>query len=248
MPTPFYHLSLALDLRLDPAFPPLLREEWSSFCFGNVAPDAQTITGQTRESTHFFNVPMTDPTPAWHVMFAHYPNLSDPNILTPAHAAFIAGYLCHLALDQLWIVHIFDPIFGETANWANFRERLFLHNVLRIHLDQLDVPKLLNEMGLTLKDAQPQAWLPFLADQALCQWRDFVADQLVEGALSQTVEVFAARMRLPRSDFESLLQSPTDMDARIFSRLSQAALAEYRARGLARCLEVATAYLSGQKV
>jgi hypothetical protein len=248
VPTPFYHLSLALDLQLDPAFPAFLREEWSAFCFGNVAPDAQTITGQPREATHFFNVPMTDPTPAWHFMFAQYPGLAQANALPPSQAAFIAGYLCHLTLDQLWIIHIFDPIFGETANWANFRERLFLHNVLRIHLDRLDVPKLLTQMGLTLKGAQPQAWLPFLTDDALCQWRDFVADQLVEGALSQTVDVFAARMRLPRSDFESLLQSPADMDARIFTRLSQAALAEYRARGLARCLRVATAYISGQKV
>ncbi len=248
MPTPFYHLSLALDLRLDPAFPAFLREEWSAFCFGNIAPDAQTITGQPRYDTHFFNVPMPDPTPAWHVMFAHYPGLAQAILLPPAQAAFVAGYLCHLALDQLWIVHIFDPIFGENANWANFRERLFLHNVLRIHLDQLDVPKLLSEMGFTLRAARPQNWLPFLTDQPLCQWRDFVAGQLVEGALSQTVEVFAARMRVPRTDFESLLQSPADMDARIFSRLSQESLASYRAQGLARCLEVATTYISGQKV
>jgi len=248
MPTPFYHLSLALDLRLEPAFPALLRAEWSAFCLGNIAPDAQTITGQPRAATHFFDVPMPDLTPAWHVMFAQYPALAQANSLPPAQAAFVAGYLCHLALDQLWIVDIFDPIFGEYANWANFRERLFLHNVLRIHLDQLDVPKLLNEMGSTLKGAQPHGWLPFLTDPALCQWRDFVADQLVKGALSQTVEVFAARMRVPRTDFESLLQSPADMDARIFSRLSQAALADYRAQGLARCLAVAAAYISGQKV
>jgi hypothetical protein len=246
MPTPFYHLSLACDLREDPSFPLLLRQEWAAFCWGNIAPDAQTLTGQTRVSTHFFDVPMTDLTPAWEAMFAQYPNLADPATLTASHAAFVAGYLCHLALDQLWIFHIFDPIFGEHADWGTFRERLFLHNVLRIHLDRLDEPKLRMNMGIVLKQAQPDHWLPFLPDRDIIGWRDFVADQLVEGALSQSIEVFAARMGLPRTDFESLLQSAIEMESRIFNRYSLDALAEYRRLGMARCLEVSTQYLSSR--
>jgi Zinc dependent phospholipase C len=248
MPTPFYHLSLACDLQEDKAFPALLKQEWAAFCCGSIAPDAQTLTGQTRLSTHFFNVPMTDLTPAWESMFAQHPSLAQPSQLPPAQAAFLAGYLCHLALDQLWILHIFDPIFGEMAPWATFRERLFLHNVLRIHLDQLDVPKLQLEMGRVLKQAEPRHWLPFLPDEDIARWRDFVADQLVEGAFSQTIEVFAVRMSLPRTDFESLLQSSAEMEARIFSRYSQADLANYRSLGLARCLDVCTHYFSGQNV
>jgi hypothetical protein len=101
-------------------------------------------------------------------------------------------------------------------------------------------------MGVVLKQAQPDGWLPFLADGDIIRWRDFVAEQLVEGALSQTVEVFAARMGLPRTDFESLLQSATEMETRIFNRYSLDALAHYRALGLARCLEVSVSYLAGR--
>lgn len=247
MPTPFYHLSLACDLRFSANFPALLLEQWPAFCLGNIAPDAQTVSGQTREATHFFKVPMHDPRPAWEFMFAEYPELGDPARLAPARAAFLSGYLCHLALDQLWIADIFDPIFGEEADWGTFRERLFLHNVLRIYLDRLDLPPLKKGMAGTLQQAQPEGWLPFLTDAFIARWRDFVGEQLTETAASQTVAVFAARMGLAPTDFESLLESSADMQARLFDRLPTAVLADFRGRGLDRCLAVATGYLTGQK-
>lgn len=248
MPTPFYHLSLACDLRISANFPAPLAEEWPAFCLGNIAPDAQTLSGQTRVATHFFDVPMRDLTPGWQIMFRQFPALAGPAGMAPARAAFLAGYLCHLALDQLWIVEIFDPLFGEEAGWSTFRERLFLHNVLRIYLDRLDLPRLNHGMAADLRGARPRGWLPFIADGDLSRWRDFVAGQLAEGAVSQTVEVFAARMSLTPTDFESLLQSPADMQARLFDRLPLPVLAEFRTRGLERCSAVAAAYLAGEKV
>lgn len=247
MPTPFYHLSLALDLRVGAAAS-LPAAAWGPYCLGHVAPDAQTVSGQTRTATHFFDVPMRDATPAWRAMFRLHPELSRPAGLAPERAAFLAGYLCHLALDQLWIEEIFDPIFGEEAAWATFPERLFLHNVLRVYLDRLDLPRLTNGMQADLNAVQPWGWLPFLADDALRRWRDFVAGQLVEGAASQTIAVFAGRMGRPPTDFESLLQSPADMQARLFDRLPFDRLADFRRRGLERCSSLTAAYLSGEKV
>lgn len=244
MPTPFYHLSLIGDLRQTPGFPQLLLDEWPAFCFGNIAPDAQTLTGQPRIATHFFDVPMRDLTPAWREMFRQHPHLARPAQLPPAQAAFLAGYLCHLILDQLWIARIFEPIFGPDAGWETFPRRLFLHNTLRIHLDRLDVPQLRAGMGETLKQAAPSGWLPFLADDDLRRWRDFVADQLIGGAISQTVEVFAARMGLAPTDFESLLQSPTAMQAQIFDRLPLDGLAAFRGEGLAASRDVLAEYLT----
>lgn len=244
MPTPFYHLSLARRLQAARDFPALLRDEWPAFCLGNIAPDAQNVSGQTRESTHFFDVPMRDPAPAWHTMFRQFPVLSDPARLPPAQAAFLAGYVCHLALDQLWIADIFDPVFGLEAGWSTFHHRLFLHNVLRIYLDRIDAPNLQDGAGAALGQARPDGWLPFLADDALRRWRDFVADQLAEGAASQTVEVFAVRMSLAPTDFESLLQSPTAMQAQIFDRLPFSTLIDFRERGMARSRDAIAEYLT----
>jgi hypothetical protein len=249
MPTPFYHLSFARDLADLGALPAVLREAWPAFCLGNIAPDAQTLTGAPRTTTHFFDVPMHDLTPAWQTMFSRHPDLADPACLAPDRAAFLAGYICHLALDQLWIAEIFDPIFGEAATWSSFQRRLFLHNVLRVHLDRIDLPGLQAGpgAGATLKQARPEAWLPFLPDPLLGRWRDFVADQLADGAAAQTVEVFAARMNLAPAEFESLLKSPAAMQEQIFDRLPAASLAGFRTRGLAHCQAVLSGYLEGRQ-
>lgn len=246
MPTPFYHLRLAQELLAAADCPPLLAAQASAFLLGNIAPDAQTLTGQTREATHFFDVPMRDLTPAWHNLFRQHPGLADSTALPGAHAAFLSGYLCHLALDQLWISHIFDPVFGEGARWSNFRRRLFLHNVLRIYLDKLDRPALKNGLGEALARARPQGWLAFLTDEALSRWRDFVADQLADGAEAQTIEVFAKRMSLSPGDFTALLESPAAMQAQLFDRIPLSTLDDFRARGLVRSREVIEAYLHHQ--
>lgn len=241
MPTPFYHLRLARQLL--PASPPLIQTHAAEFYLGNIAPDAQNISGQTREATHFFDVPMKDSTPASQALFRLHPGLADSAQLPPAQAAFLTGYLCHLALDQQWIADIFDPIFGLDADWSNFRHRLFIHNVLRVYLDHLDWPFLRDGVGETLCRAQPDRWLPFLADPALRGWRDFVAHQLADGAEAQTIAVFAQRMSLPPAEFETLLQSPPAMQTQIFDRIPLAALDDFRARGLDLSREVIKEYL-----
>jgi len=243
VPTPFYHLRLARELLAADDCPPLLAGQAPAFYLGNIAPDTQTLTGQTREATHFFDVPMRDLTPAWHTLFRQHPGLADSAKHPAAHAAFLTGYLCHLALDQLWISHVFDPVFGEAAPWSNFRHRLFMHNVLRIYLDELDRPFLRNGVADSLACARPQRWLPFLTDEALGRWRDFVAGQLADGGEAQTIEVFAKRMGLPPDDFTALLESPAAMQAQLFDRISLSALDDFRAHGLALSREVIAEYL-----
>lgn len=244
MPTPFYHLALAHEMLAQPSLPTVLAGHRAEFYLGNIAPDSQNMSGQLREATHFFDVPMRDPSPAWQTMFRLHPTLSSPAGLTSEHAAFMAGYLCHLALDQLWIAEIFDPIFGEEAIWATFRERLFLHNILRIYLDEQDRPLLANGVAAALRSATPHHWLPFLADSAVARWRDFVGGQLAEGGATQTIAVFAQRMGLSPTDFESLLQSPASMQAKVFSRMPLSSLARFRQRGLDTSLQVIHLYFS----
>ena len=67
----------------------VLRDEQGSFYLGNIAPDAQNVAGLSRESTHFFEVPMRDASPAWEVMFNQYPSLRHTYTLTPAQRLFL---------------------------------------------------------------------------------------------------------------------------------------------------------------
>lgn len=236
MPTPFNHLRIAHDMLAHPdlhaGWRALAQTHWPAFALGHIAPDVQTLSGQSREATHFFPVPLLPGLPrADRVLFALYPTLQPVPILPPAQAAFIAGYVAHLVFDWLWVKEIFDPHFGIAQTWENFPRRIFAHNVLRAYWDWDDWLKLSAADGQAVLSAHPSAWLPFVSDQHLSAWATFVGNQLVSGQ-SRTLEVFAGRMRLPERDLRQLLESPEAMQARVFCHVSLAGLHDYRAAAL----------------
>lgn len=252
MPTPFYHLQIGETLlhhqALSPAVRRFLAGQRSAFLFGNTAPDVQVISGQERQATHFFTLPIRpDSQLAWERMLATYPSLAQPASLPGAQAAFLAGYLCHLQADWLWIRDIFLPTFGPTRPWGTFPQRLYLHNVLRAYLDLRVLPDLPPETGQRLGEVRVEGWLPFTQDGYLSEWRDFLAGQLQPGAGARTVEVFAARQGLSPQEFLQLLESEQRMDEEVFSHLRRSQLAAYRQRLIEWNLQLLPAFLSGAK-
>lgn len=236
MPTPVQHIVIAEQLLRDPTLPSPLRERLQSqrgaFLFGNTAPDVQTVSGQPRAATHFFDIPFRS-TPRPHVtFFERYPAFSHPRSLSPAHAAFIAGYICHLWLDIVWVRDIYLPAFGPDAEWDTMRDRLLFHNVLRAWCDQNDQAQLNGDTGAALAAAQPRKWLPFTADYYLRQWRDLLTDQFRPGATIRTVEVFAERNRVPPDYFQHVLSTPAEMNAHIFSHVSREKIDAFYRTGL----------------
>lgn len=246
MPTPFNHLLAACEMEAVADWPPALREtlraEWPAFLLGNIAPDVQTLSGQPREATHFFRVPLDSDTPAHEVMFTAHPALARARALPTAQLAFLAGYLAHLQFDQLWIAEIFAPVFGPTAAWGDFRKRLYLHNALRAHWDAHDLGQLPAALGAQLHSARPARWLPFVRDEHLAAWRDTVGNQLVPGGATRTVEVFAERMRVDPQAFAALVNSPEAMRAKVFNRVSPQQLFAYRTRALLESAQLIRAF------
>lgn len=253
MPTPFYHLSLASELLAHPGLSEsvrvFLQQQHAAFMFGNTAPDVQVVSAQARDATHFFDLPIrpADP-PAWERMLALFPQLSRPDRLPAAQAAFLAGYICHLQADWFWVKEIFLPVFGMRANWETFAWRLYLHNVLRSYLDREILAGIQERMGAEFVRVQPSGWLPFVADRFLEEWRDLLAAQLQPGADIRTVEVFAQRQGISPQEYYRLLDSQADMDAMIFSRLPHRALDDYRLRLVEKNVDFLRAYLESQRV
>ncbi len=233
MPTPFYHLNVAKELLDHASLPPEMRSylihHRGAFLLGNTAPDVQTISGQKRADTHFFDLPIrkTDPLP-WSALFIRYERLSKPGVLSPEQAAFMAGYLCHLQADWIWIKQIFLPVFGKHSPWGSFSRRLYLHNVLRSYLDLEVLPTLGNGTASALGQTAPAGWLPFVEDAYLLTWRDFLTEQLKPGAAVKTVEVFAARQGLLPEEYYELLRSEDRMQSEVFAFMPQQKLTHYR--------------------
>lgn len=222
MPTPIQHIIIAEQLLADSTLPASirdrLRDHRGAFLFGNIAPDVQVVSHQLREATHFFQIPF-DSTPVPHrTLFGLFPALSHARSLPAAHAAFIAGYICHLWLDIVWVRDIYLPAFGPDAQWDTMRDRLLFHNILRAWCDLNDQRQLNADAGSILATAQPRKWLPFTADAYLREWRDLLAEQFHPGATIRTVEVFAARNRVAREEFHRVLGSPAELDRLIFAQ------------------------------
>jgi hypothetical protein len=215
-----------------------------AFFFGHIAPDVQVISREPRASTHFFALPPTNSIPAYSHMLMTHLQLAQPSMLAAAHAAFVAGYISHLLLDELWVREIFFPVFGPAQVWGERRERLLLHNVLRAWLDRRGLPLLWDGAGDLLRCAEPNGWLPFVSNQHLAQWRDLVADQLVPGAAIRTVEIFANRARIPNDEFLALLD-PRVMDERVFSHISLVELNRYYEWAVTGIHDLIVQYLNG---
>ena len=164
MPTPFYHLDVAEIVLSQEDLPvevhAFLTHHKPAFMFGNVAPDVQVVSGQKREETHFFRLPVSENTCyPWEPIFRENPGLTHPCKLSPDRAAFLAGYLCHLQADWSWAVEIFEPVFGMHASWSTFHDRLYLHNVLRSYMDLKVMERLNGRTRHHLEQAGLDGWL-----------------------------------------------------------------------------------------
>ena len=222
----------------------MLEENRPAFLLGNTAPDVQTISGQPRKTTHFFDLPiLPDTIPAWECMWQLYPALARSPNLPAAQRVFIAGYLCHLQADWEWICKIYAPIFLSGPLWTSPRHRSYLHNVLRAYLDFLLLADLPADLAFVLSNVQPREWLPFVADGYLIQWRDFLASQLCEDCEIQTVEVFAARQGVPAEKYYALLNSEARLEQEVFSIVPRRNLDDYREQVLISHLSLLEAYL-----
>ena len=252
MPTPFERLIYA-DLVLDhPGLPAQLREllhrELGPFLLGTTAADVQSITGQRRVETHFYRLSEgRDGSPADKMIRLHQ-ELAHPEELSPARAAFITGYLVHLAWDVIWAWDIFVPFYRDGQQWpdsANSRVRSFFvhHNALRVWLDREAYAGLRDNAAIPglLRETVSDHWLPFAHDRALAQWRDWLVEQLEEPSLIQTAEVFAERLRVPVSCLEAIVAEMMAGDYATVPGI-EAGLAIYEAAALTESLQTVLRY------
>ncbi|MCY3575305.1 MAG: hypothetical protein OXG92_00515 [Chloroflexi bacterium] len=236
MPTPFSHLKqsqcLLLDARLPANMRSLLERRRSAFQLGSIIADARVTGGIGRELTHFYQLgePITEA--PWRVMFRRYPLLAQAK--GDAHLAFLAGYVAHLALDEYWAVNMVRPHFWE-REWdvSHWRDKLFaLHLILTV-MDERDQAELQTWQADSLTQCQPQDWLPFLHDDILCDWRDFVSRQIAPGGTSQTLSIFSRRLGCDEAILRAVLDDPQQLLDRLWRHIPPRLLADVEARAYA---------------
>jgi hypothetical protein len=226
MPTPFTHLAYASRL-LESAdrhwLLPNTTEELPAFLLGSVAADARVPALDSRAATHFYTYtePMHDH--PWRVMLARNPDLAHPD--DPALAAFVSGYVFHLAMDEYWSREMLGPHFAN-GTWGSSRaERFYVLHLLLIAMDERDEQRLDPALAAELSRCQPNHWLGFMSDDILRDWRDFIARQIT--GQSETLRIFGERIGRSPSELRQTLDSPEQMQRLLYQHLTPSFLADF---------------------
>ncbi|MFN8565149.1 MAG: zinc dependent phospholipase C family protein [Anaerolineae bacterium] len=245
MPTPFTHLLVAQRLLSDSTLPPaqraLLKAHPGAYLLGSVVADAHGLAGMRREDTHFyaFDRPMEDH--AWRVMMARYPALADAR--DPAWRAFLAGYVTHVSMDEIWSLSMTGPEFAD-REWAPRIQRFLMLHILLIYMDERDLHRLNQRLNRTLHNVQAHCWLPFLDDAVLHEWGEFIYRQIIPGGVSETLEVYGGRLQTTPGDLRAILDSPERMRAELWANVTPEKTAEVEAQMLDHARAQMIAYLN----
>jgi hypothetical protein len=230
MPTPFTHLVYAQRLLSDEDIPAsaraLIADHLPAYYLGTVAADGHFMCALRREDTHFYTYdrPMEDH--PWRLMLRRFPALLKPT--SADHRAFLAGYVAHLAMDEIWQKQMVHPRF-VMQEWGSRRQRFLMLNVLLVTMDERDYPNIDPGIPHHLGKAAPDHWLPFMEDEALSGWGALINRQIADGGQSETLAIIAPRVALPVDALRELLDSHERLEAELWTPIPRSALAAVEA-------------------
>lgn len=225
MPTPFSHLRITHRLLHDDDLTDTVHEvitaDVPAFLLGGVVADQKPHPDADRIETHFYSYMKPMPDNPWRQMFREYPQLN--TFKSDSHRAFMASYVAHLAVDEYWSrymlkIHIAEADWGKDIRW-----RFFVLHLLLIYMDVRDEEALLDTIPYQLRACTPNVWLPFLPDDKIIEWRDFIGEQL-EGE-SQTFEIFASRVGKSVAEMREIFHDEDWMQEHLWQNVTPALLA-----------------------
>ncbi len=241
------HMVAAQRLINDPEFPQadFVQAHWGEFLLGCISPDAHHRGKLTREDTHFFAYhPKVEPH-AVPAMLAAHPNLTNGAVSNEAQRAFVAGYLSHLEMDEVWCEDMLFPEFVQ-AKWPSRETSHFMLHVLLGWMDARDYLQLGASHQSALAGASPNHWLAFFPDDALTAWRDVVANQISPVGTSQTVEILGKRIPQGIDGLATILQSPQRLDTELWVQLTPDKMAAVEQTMYRRMRQTVTDYLRAE--
>lgn len=226
MPTPFTHLETAQRLLDDDQLPNALRaallNEKPAFLLGNIAADARINGDMNREDTHFYAYDKGITDHPWRVMVQQNPGLLFPT--NAAQRAFVAGYVAHLSIDEIWSLKMLGPHFAG-REWGTRSFRFLMLHILLIYMDERDYHLLQHWQSESLSQAEPARWLMFMNDSVLTGWRDIIGNQLKPKGNSQTLEVLGQRINMSPAELQAILTSSNKMQSDLWDNISREVLA-----------------------
>lgn len=177
MPPLGLHMTIARDLA-DGLASPLIDSDRGAYYLGATTPDIRVLTQWSRERTHFFDLHDFGEQDGVARLFEAEPALRDAHAVNAATAAFTAGYISHLVMDELYIVRIYRPMFGERSELAGDVLANVMDRLLQFELDRRDREDFekVAEIQRALAESTVEVAVDFIAHEMLVQWRNVSVD------------------------------------------------------------------------
>jgi hypothetical protein len=157
---------------------PVIEAHLGAYFLGSTAPDVHVITRWERERTHFFDLDNSGEQSGTDGLFEAYPELARPGRLNPSTVAFLAGYISHLAMDEVWIVDIYRPFFGERSALKGDVRANVMDRVLQYEIDRRERAKteLMAHVRDELLTTPLETYIGFIDRPTLERWRQISAE------------------------------------------------------------------------
>ena len=194
MPGLRLHLTTARELAADLASA-RLSGAIGSYYLGATTPDIRAITRWDRERTHFFRLDEFEHQDGVDRLFAEQPALRDASALDPRTAAFMAGYISHLVLDEDYITQIYRPLFGERSDLRDDALADVMDKILQWDVERADCEDgtKIAEIRQALAEAAVDVSVDFIGNDTLARWRDVSLDVISQPATIERLVRFLGR-------------------------------------------------------
>ncbi len=153
-------------------------QERGTLYLGSTAPDIRVITRWDRGRTHFFDLSSFDEQSGVAGLFSVYPRLREPGELGAGTVAFVAGYVTHLVMDELWITTIFRPFFGERSPLGGDLRANIMDRAIQFSLDRQK--RIDRDLMAHVLDEVARSDLAleidFIDGETLRRWKDVILD------------------------------------------------------------------------
>ena len=251
MPNLPMHIYLAdqVSQQLDLGY---VHDHMGSCLLGSTAPDIRAMAKWDRQRTHFAPLSVGQVGTGTKEMFAQHPRLADHKSQTPETRAFILGYVCHLAADELWITTMFRTHFQEGSQGiSNQLEGQIWDRALQLDMDRSVIEEDFFELDpdMLISGSDKSVLIEFLEDELLSEWRDWVLKFL--GWDFSWDRLKRALNRMHRDDegvqmvVDSFLTNMPESLEKIYHVVPRSIIESYKERVVEETLSQVREYLSG---
>jgi hypothetical protein len=177
MPPLAIHTAIVRQMA-DSLHAPDLDAQRGNLYLGSTAPDVRVITRWERQRTHYFDIHNFGEQSSVRAFLDDNPALADGAALGQPSRAFLAGYLSHLVVDEMWIGAVYRPFFGERSALGGTIRANVIDRALQFSLDadRRSDPELMMHVIDAVARCDLDIDLGFIDRETLSKWHGVITD------------------------------------------------------------------------